>query len=218
MTLSRVDFTELLDSVRSSLVENSAMRSLAAKKVKKDLRGMTTKRRISMMDDNNVRNMLHMSGYLKRLFRFMTDSLYCSLYTHMYREMILRPTCVEQYGSTAKSILIMHNNREAAVHDIMSQAIRISKIDPSERTSSDHAYMFGILAQKNKLRDKMCKNWPSDKLLSLARSVRIVRVKSLTKVVEMGATGTSAYLILRGCARVFTANIGEGTLYYARVL
>mmetsp|Transcript_24296 Transcript_24296/g.24905 ORF Transcript_24296/g.24905 Transcript_24296/m.24905 type:complete len:928 (+) Transcript_24296:232-3015(+) len=221
MTLSRADFTQLLSNVRNTLIENSAVRTLALRKVKKETKSTKShigKRRITAYDENNQKSYVLVSGFLRKLIKSMTESLYISIYARFYRELILKPDSVDLYGDIGRSIPVMHSSRESAVLAIMNHAHTIGKMDPSERTAAENSFIFGLMVQKNKLRDKICKGWPLYQYRLLCRHIRIISVKPLTKIVESGSNGTSAYVILRGSVRVFSSQPsevnGKNTLKY----
>mmetsp|Transcript_26206 Transcript_26206/g.38823 ORF Transcript_26206/g.38823 Transcript_26206/m.38823 type:complete len:493 (+) Transcript_26206:30-1508(+) len=205
MTLSRHDFTQLLSNVRNTLIENSAVRTQVLRKVKKDSRGrgQVGKRRVTGFDENNQKAFVLVSGLLRRMARSMTESLWLSLYSRFYREVTLKPDAIEQYGEVAKAVIVMHSNRENTVAAIMHQVHVIGRSDPNDRTAAENQFMYGVMMQKNRLREKICKGWPLYQYRLLCRQIRIIRVKPLSKVVEAGTNGTSAYVILRGCVRVF---------------
>eukprot|EP00602_Paraphysomonas_sp_CaronLab_P002653 CAMPEP_0185021950 /NCGR_PEP_ID=MMETSP1103-20130426/4648_1 /TAXON_ID=36769 /ORGANISM="Paraphysomonas bandaiensis, Strain Caron Lab Isolate" /LENGTH=852 /DNA_ID=CAMNT_0027553771 /DNA_START=239 /DNA_END=2797 /DNA_ORIENTATION=+ len=213
MTLSRRDFTQLLSNVRNSLIENSAVRTLALRKVKKDSRGRSqiVKRRITGFDDNNQKSFVLVSALFRRLARSMTESLWLSLYSRFYREVTLKPDAIEQYGDVAKAIFVMNSSRDSAVAAIMNQVHSIGRSDPNDRSAAENQFMYGVLVQKNRLREKICKGWPLYQYRLLCRQIRIIRVKPLSKIVEAGTNGTSAYVILRGCVRVFSSHTSEGS-------
>lgn len=155
MTLSRNDFTQLLSNVRNTLIENSAVRTLALRKVKKETRATKShigKRRVTAFDENNQKSYVLATGFLRKLVKSMTESLYISIYARFYRELILKPECVDLYGDIARSIPVMHSTRESAVIAIMNHAHLIGKMDPTERTAADNSFIFGLMVQKNKLR------------------------------------------------------------------
>lgn len=155
MTLSRQDFTQLLSNVRNTLIENSAVRTLALRKVKKDNKagkGHIGKRRVTVMDEHNQKNAVLIPGVLRLMLKSMTEALYLSLYSRLYREMVLKPDVVDQYGDIARSVAVMHNHRDGAVTAIAEHARTIGKIDPNDRTAADNSFMYAILMQKNKLR------------------------------------------------------------------
>ena len=208
MTLSRVEFTSLLANVRNSLLENSTVRSIALRKAKKNIasvKGQIGKRRITVMTESNDKNYLLVPGILRKFIKSMNESLYLSIYARFYRELVLRPGKTELYGDHAKSVTVMHSNRECAVHAIMSQVLSTGRQDPNERDPMDSSFLYGVLMQPNMLRDKICKGWPSYQYRLLCRQLRVIRVKPLTKVIEAGSNGTSAYLILRGSVRVYAS-------------
>lgn len=208
MTLSRVEFSSLLSNVRNSLLENSTVRSIALRKAKKNItavKGQIGKRRITVLNDNNDKNYLLVPGILRKLMKSMNESLYVSIYARLYRELIIRPGKAELYGDHAKNIPLMYPGRESAVHAIMTHVLAIGKQDPNARDPLDSSFLYGVLMQPNMLRDKICKGWPSYQYRLLCRQVRVIRVKPLTKVIEAGSNGSSAYLILRGSVRVYAS-------------
>lgn len=155
MTLSRQDFTQLLSNVRNTLIENSAVRTLALRKVKKDNKvgkGHIGKRRVTVMDESNQKNQALIGGFLRLLVKSMTESLYLNLYSRLFRELVLKPDIVEQYGDTARSVAVMHSHRDTGVPAIMQHIRTIGKTDPNDRTAADNGLLYAVLMQKNKLR------------------------------------------------------------------
>ncbi len=155
MTLSRTDFTQLLSNVRNTLIENSAVRTLALRKVKKETKSTKShigKRRVTVSDENNQKNYVLVAGFLRKLVKSMTESLYISIYARFYRELILKSDSVDLYGDIGRSIPVMYHNRESAVLAIMNHAHSIGKLDPAERSAADNSFIFGLMVQKNKLR------------------------------------------------------------------
>lgn len=209
MTLSRVEFSSLLSNVRNSLLENSTVRSIALRKAKKNItssvKGQIGKRRITVMNDANEKNYLLVPGILRKFMKSMNESLYLSIYARFYRELLLRPNKAELYGDHAKNITVMHAGRESAVQAIMTHVLTVGKQDPNDRDPLDSSFLYGVLMQPNMLRDKICKGWPSYQYRLLCRQVRVIRVKPLTKIIEAGSNGSSAYLILRGSVRVYAS-------------
>ena len=155
MALNRQDFAQLLSNVRNTLLENSAVRTLALRKVKKDhkaTKGHVGKRRVTVMDDTNQKNPVLVPGVIHQLVKHMTESLYLSLYARLYRELILRPEVLEQYGEMARSVVATHFTREGAVAAIMQHCRNVGKIDPNDRSAADNSFLCAVLLQKNKLR------------------------------------------------------------------
>jgi hypothetical protein len=155
MTLSRTDFSQLLSNVRNTLLENSAVRTLALRKVKKDSKGVKGhigKRRVTCLDENNQKNYVLVAGVVRRLIKSMMESLWLSLYSRFYRELLIKSDSADLYGEIARSITVMHPDRESAVVAIMDHAHAIGKLDPGDRTPADNSFIYGIMIQKNKLR------------------------------------------------------------------
>lgn len=208
MTLSRAEFSSLLSNVRNSLLENSTVRSIALRKAKKNItsvKGQIGKRRITVLNDSNDKNYLLVPGILRKFMKSMNESLYLSIYARFYRDLVLRPNKTDLYGDHAKNITLMHSGRESAVQAIMTHVLAVGKQDPNDRDPSDSSFIYGVMMQPNMLRDKICKGWPSYQYRLLCRQVRVIRVKPLTKIIEAGSNGSSAYLILRGSVRVYAS-------------
>lgn len=155
MALNRTDFTQLLSNVRNTLIENSAVRTLALKKVKKETKttkSQNEKRRTTVYDENNQKSYVLVTIFLRKLIKAMTESLYISIYARFYRELILKPESADLYGDIGRSIPVMHPSRESAVLAIMNYAHTIGKMDPNERSAAENSFIFGLMVQKNKLR------------------------------------------------------------------
>lgn len=133
----------------------------------------------------------------------MTESLWNSLYARMYREMLLDPNKAIEYGKFATFIMRSNNNRLDASTAIQEQAVRILEMDSNRRTPAEHSFVAGLLKQRNLLKDKLCKNWPMHQFTMLCKKAKMVRVKAFRKVIEVDTRGTTAFMVLRGCVRVF---------------
>lgn len=182
MTLSRADFNSLLANVHNTLVENSLVRSLQVRKKKETKAGRGGKRRLTALGDNNELNDLLVPDFIKKFIKSMVDSLYLSLYGRLFREIVIYPDVLEIYGDTARGVSVMCTSRETAVISIMNHVQAIGKIDPALRSPADNGLLFGVLNQKNNLKDKICKGWPSMQYRLLCRQIRVIKVKALSKV------------------------------------
>ncbi len=190
LTLSRNDFNSLLKGIKMKIMEHQAMRSSgqqsnddgsAAQEVRQHT-ALARKRRISVFNTHGQRDEHRVSNLLRRFARFSTESLWNSLYSRMYREMLLDPSKVVEYGKFASFVMKANDTRFEAVTAINEQAIRILEMDCARRTASDHAFVVGLLKQRNVLKDRLCKNWPAHQFALLCKKVKMIRAKSLRKV------------------------------------
>lgn len=51
---------------------------------------------------------------------------------------------------------------------------------------------------------RLTKGWPAHQYNDLCKTLKFVKVKSMKRIIEVGSKGTSTFLILRGCVRVFS--------------
>ena len=183
MTLSRSEFDQLLRGIKSALMQHSAMRQIGARRQRKENKvRLFKKRRISGFDDSNFPSETLIDGLLKRFFRFTMESLWASLYFRLWREMVLRPIKIDEYGEIANYIMQSCQNRTLAIQAIRTRACEILQQEPQRRSVNDHKLIIGLMRQKNSLKDRICKNWLSYQYSDLCRRVRFLRVEPLRKV------------------------------------
>ncbi len=186
LTLSRNEFNRLLKQLKVKILEHQATRGASAQAQEqqevKQLNTLSRKRRISGFNTHGQRDELRIASLLKRFSRFATEALWNSLYSRMYREMVLDPSKVNDYGKFATFVMRSNDNRYAAVKAINEQAIRILETDPSRRTAADHSFIIGLMKQRNAFKDRLCKNWPLHQYIVLCKKMKILRVKSFRKV------------------------------------
>ena len=187
LTLSRNDFNRLLKSLKVKILEHQATRGVSTQQAEqnaelKQLNSLSKKRRISGYNTHGQRDELRISNILKRFARFTTESLWNSLYSRMYREMLLDPNKISEYGKYAAFIMKSNDSRWDAVKAIGEQAHKSLEAAPSRRNAADHSFIFGLLKQRNALKDRLCKNWPIHQYMLLCKKAKIMRVKSFRKV------------------------------------
>jgi len=95
-------------------------------------------------------------------------------------------------------------HRPEGVLALQQNITRILEIDPSRRSAAEHSLIIGLLKQRNSLRDRICRNWPSHQFQNLCKRLRISRVKAFRKICEVDTRGTTAFLVLRGGVRLLS--------------
>eukprot|EP01040_Poterioochromonas_malhamensis_P002218 gene2218-2360_t len=215
LTLSRNDFNRLLKSLKVKILEHQATRGVSTHMESnteiRQLNSLSRKRRISGYNTHGQRDELRIANILRRFARFTTESLWNSLYSRMYREMLLDSNKINEYGKFAAFVMKSSESRWDAVKAICEQAQRILETDPSRRTPADHSFIFGLMKQRNLLKDRLCKNWPIHQYMLLCKKVKIMRVKSFRKIIEVDTRGTTVFMILRGSVRIFSRMPGAGS-------
>lgn len=187
LTLSRNDFHRLLKSLKVKILEHQATRGVSTQQADpnseiKQLNSLSRKRRISGYNTHGQRDEVRIANILRRFARFTTESLWNSIYSRMYREMLLDPNKVNEYGKYALFVMRSSESRWEGVKLIAEQTARILELDPSRRTPADQSFVFGLMKQRNGFKDRLCKNWPIHQFSVLCKRMKIMRVKSFRKV------------------------------------
>jgi CRP-like cAMP-binding protein len=216
LTLSRNDFHRLLKSLKVKILEHQATRGVSTQQAEqsseiKQLNSLSRKRRISGFNTHGQRDEVRIGNILRRFARFTTESLWNSLYSRMYREMLLDPNKVNEYGKYASFVIKSTDSRWEGVKAVEEQALRILELDPARRTPADHSFIFGLMKQRNGFKDRLCKNWPIHQFQVLCKKIRIMRVKSFRKIIEVDSRGSTVFMILRGSVRIFSRMPGTSS-------
>ena len=198
LTLSKADFGFLLKGVRTVMVQSRKMRSVTDQQalgrtktsntdLKKDS-NLTTKtestrnRRISIMDIKGVRVEKKVPTLLKRLGKFMSESLYFSMYGRMYREMLINPLKPLEYGEKAAKIMRDCDDYTSAVDAIRLQVKVILEKEIAFRSSIENLFICGLMRQKNGVRDRLTKGWLAHQYNDFCRTIGVLRVKPMKRV------------------------------------
>ena len=215
LTLSKADFNLLLKSLKITLqefqnkrgVDNPYMKSQLDEKDKYN-NLLSKKRRITSLNSLGQRDQDRVVNLFRRFAKFTTESLWDSLYSRMWRQMLLDPQKVIEYGPIAIEIMqrSVNQNRFEAVQSLSEQILRVLDIEISRRTSGENSLIVGLMKQKNALKNEYCKNWQAYQYINLCKKMKFVKVKAFRKVFDTSATGSTAYLILRGSVRLYTKN------------
>jgi CRP-like cAMP-binding protein len=191
LTLNRNDFNRLLKSLKVKIIEQQAARSSSNSNSNnhdsnenevRQLNTLSKKRRISGYNTHGQRDELRIASLLKRFAKFSTEALWNSLYSRMYREMLLDTSKVAEYGKYATFIMRSNDTRYEAVKAINDQVVRILETDPSRRNPTDHSFIYGLMRQRNFMKDRLCRSWPQHQFIMLCKRMKILRVKPFRKV------------------------------------
>lgn len=187
--LNRSDFNRLLKNLKVKLMEHQVMKRINgnnAASTSKDAKSLElmNKRRISGFNIHGLRDETRIANILKRFSKYITESLWNSLYSRMYRQMLLDDGKTLSYGDIAVNLMTQVGplGRADAVDAITTTLVKILEMDPSKRSANDHAFVIGLMNQRNALRDKLCKGWPVYEFTNLCRKLRMIRYKPMRKV------------------------------------
>lgn len=122
LTLSRTDFNRLLANLKVKLMEHQTARGAnnmaGMKGANSDLlqtSSLANKRRISSYNTHGHRDDNRIHNLFKRFTKFVTEALWNSLYSRMYREMVLDPQKQMDYGTVAEAVMRENSQRYSAV-------------------------------------------------------------------------------------------------------
>ena len=142
----------------------------------------STNRRISMMNSKGFRVEARVHTLIIRLGRFASESLYLSLYSRMYRDMLINEIKTIEYGEKAVKIMRVNSEYKTAVEAIRKEVRTILEKEPSFRSAEENLFISGLLRQKNGIRDRLTKGWPGNQFHELCRTIKFVRVKAMKRV------------------------------------
>lgn len=111
LTLSRADF-RLLSNLKGKLLEAQAARGAnngaGGIKTNADLiqtSSLANKRRISALNTHGHRDEMRINNLFKRFSKFAVESLWNSLYSRFYRELVLDPAKQTEYGTVTEAVM-----------------------------------------------------------------------------------------------------------------
>jgi CRP-like cAMP-binding protein len=201
MSLSRADFNSVLREIKLQELASNAEIYANKKSRKNKKENKRTLKVTGMGPDAAPKIPELMESILSRMTKFVSESLWNSMYAKVFRDVILQPKRIEDYGEILWEIMLNDPNRSESSKLIAEKCVEIGSKPPKERTALEQTLICGMLRQTNKLRTNMCADWHPFQYTDLCKSIQIKVYAPLKTVVEVGTTGTTMYMILRGCAR-----------------
>jgi len=172
------------------------------KRVKRGTKG-SAPRLVTGINPKTMAKTAAMSTIVPRMAKFMTEALWCSLYSKLYRDATLHPAKMEEYGKCLWKVLHWGPPRAEAVQAIRQEFLDTVQIPADQRTEEEHSFVCGILRQNNKLKTQLCANFHAFQFTEISKSMTFKTYKPLERIMEVGTEGTCMYLILRGAVRVW---------------
>lgn len=212
MTLERSEFLVIFKNMENALASLHAHHHVSKEKKEKiknhDAHKQRHRRRVTGIACYNVGKDGYVDTILKRMAKFMSDSLYNSQYQRLFRDILLRSEARDEYGAYAKDIAEKMNGRADGVQSIRAKAMEILNTDPELRTSDDIHFIYGLMRQHNKFfESKYCAGWSILQMVDLCRFFSFQRHHAISSVVKVNQTGSTMFIILRGAARVLAEHI-----------
>jgi len=214
MSLNRNDFNNTFKHLRAQLMEHQAMQSANAQQAQSHggqqlskralIKKNNERRRITTFGPDTKASPARLLNFIRRISKFLTESLYLSLYAKLYAAMVVNPGGAHVFGDHALQILHSCSERTTAIPAIQEKVRSILETHAAKRGDREHELICGLLRQRNHLTDRCCKDWPAYQITDLCKSATIQVEVAQKKIFETGQRGTCAYLVLRGCVRTFT--------------
>lgn len=245
MSLSKADFHVLLAAIEEEMMKQNMMKGVqeegASALQRKAMKQLTARRRITGVDLHNVRSERRIDSILMRMGKFMSESLWNSMYSRFYRMLLLNSTQREklaQFGPIVEDMIpfLVANNRATGLKRLQDECTEVLEMDLairatriiSRQTAVIHTgeeevemrakLIMGLLQQRNTFRDRLCDKWTPAQHLECAKKVKLMRVTAMNRVYSFGDLANCVYVILRGAVRVFTQQrLTLGTKKYRRV-
>jgi len=204
LSLSRDGFTGVMREIKAAEIKaNQEMFS----NQKRGKRGAGVKgsapRLVTGSDPKTMTKTAAMNSIVPRIARFMTEALWCSLYSKLFRDASLHPTKMEEYGKCLWKVLHLEPPRAEAVQAIRREFLNAVRIPSEKRTEQEHAFVCGVLRQNNKLKSQLCSDFHAFQFTELSKSMTFKTFQPLESIMEVGTEGTCMYLIIRGAVRVW---------------
>ena len=227
MSLSRADFNVLLSTIEEDLMKSNMLKSgedstsVNTLLQRNALKQLSVRRRISGVDVHNTRTDARVDNLLRRMARFMTESLWYSMYSSYYRALMLDDV-VSTYGNIAVHVtgFLKTETRAVGVEKVMKEVNKILNTDLAARaayalsrgitsreiteTSPDALFIMGMFQQRNVFTQKLCEGWTRAQHIECARKLKLVEVPAMNRVFGFSDIANSVYIILRGAVRVFS--------------
>lgn len=141
MSLGRADFHVLLSSIEEDMMRQNMVKGIvdshaAGAQQNNKLKQLTARRRITGVDLHNIRSAERVESLLPRMGKFMTESMWGSMYSRFYRVLLLTPPEeISKFGAYAEEIYkdIRSTSRLMSVNVVREICCRIMETDFSKR-------------------------------------------------------------------------------------
>ena len=200
MALSKSVFTEFFPKIRDMLKSHES--SIKVKSI--EHRDRSTCRRITAFDEDNVLSTINLQNVVQRVIKFITVSLWRSLYAILFRNLLLRPQLLSDCGKEAALIVESSSCRKEAVQRLAEAFMQFYATPSDSRGARDHELLFGLLKSPHSFSSKFLKDWDDVALVELSKRMQIHRVSEFKRIMDAETIGTKMFVIVKGCVRLFS--------------
>jgi len=189
MGLNRVDFQLIFSNMQNTISDmHSAYQNTAVKVHGTVVAGSGNKptnfRRITGLASACA---VGQDGYvdtlLKRMAKYMSECYWNSMYSRMYRDLLLRSSAEAECGPYATEILEKCSNRLEAIKEIRMHLMRIMEVEAGERLPADLMFLEELIGWRRcKFMSVFCDKWRTDQLMDLCRFVTFRTVRATGNV------------------------------------
>ena len=219
LTLSRADFNHLIkeekraqaaadDGLPQRKVQSTSTSQLHASRKE----GIRPHRKITGMS-LATKDDAKMATIIGRAAKFFVEGLWISLYSRLYRDVVILDDSLSQAGEVAWAVLEAVSSletslqqRDRAVAMFRTETERILTLAPAQRSTGDHNFIYTLLRQRNKIRDILTSDWHPYQFKELCKQARFSRHSPLDHILDVGNPLSAVYVILRGCVRVWSGH------------
>jgi len=209
LVLTRQDFEKLLntDENKKWFKENTRRSSIEGLGDKNYAYYLSKFRRISSFDNYNRKSTTRIDNVFARVTKFMTESAYNSMYSRLYRRIVLNESKLFEYGSLVSHIYKTSDSRDEFIDTVRLELENVLKLDNGKRNNAECQLVHAIMSQRNSLRSHTCRNMAGYMYQDLSLKAEHMQVKHLKHIIESGSRGDATYLVLRGCVRIFSIKL-----------
>ena len=213
LILTRQDFEKLLntDENKKWFKENTkraSIENVSGSGDKSYAYYLSKFRRISSFDSYNKKSSTRIDNVFARVTKFMTESAYNSMYSRLYRRIVIsNENKLYEYGSLVSHIYKTSDSRDEFIDTVRLELENVLKLDNSKRNNAECQLVHAIMSQRNSLRSHTCRNMPSYMYQDLSLKAEHMSVKHLKYIIEGGSRGDATYLLLKGCVRIFSVKL-----------
>jgi hypothetical protein len=176
LTLNRSDFT--------TFVKNNKVRNILGleSQGKFKVNSLYPKRRISIINTHGQVDECRSVNILRRFTKFVSESLWLSLYSRLFRKVTMDPSKLKDYGSIVIEVIDTCTNRFEAISMLRKKALIGCNKDWFKKSDGESNLAYSLFSQRNIVYDKICKDWPLHQFKSLCKTIKIETIEAFRKV------------------------------------
>lgn len=162
----------------------------------------STKRRISTFGENHKVSTHMAKSFFRRLGRFMVESLWNSMYSKLYRKILLsgQSKLFPDFGL---------RDSQGGVQGLRNKCKEALRIDPLRRSPADRLLVHELLLVQGGLRRALRKPWQLPQFQRLTNTARLVLLDHFERLTTGEGGDRRLFIILRGTVRLYGRDNNE---------